>query len=60
MPESRGLSVTISLFVDADLAGDQANRRSQTGILIFINRAPMHWYSKRQLSVQASTFGAES
>jgi len=59
MPEARGLPVSISLFVDADLAGDKANRRSQTGILIFINRAPIHWYSKRQPSVEASTFGAE-
>ena len=59
MPEARGLPVSVSVFVDADLAGDKANRRSQTGILIFINRAPIHWYSKRQPSVEASTFGAE-
>ena len=59
MPEERGLPVSVSVFVDSDLAGDKANRRSQTGILIFINRAPIHWYSKRQPSVEASTFGAE-
>ena len=29
------------------------------GILIFINKAPIQWYSKRQASVEASTFGAE-
>ena len=59
MPEERGRSVTISCFVDANHAGNQKDRRSQTGILIFINRAPIHWYSKRQATVETSTFGAE-
>ena len=51
--------VNISVFVDANLAGNQKNRRSQTGVLIFLNKAPILWYSKRQASVEASTFGAE-
>ena len=36
-----------------------ANRRSQTGILIFLNCAPIIWYSKRQNTVESSTFGSE-
>jgi len=59
MPPPRGNAVTMCVFVDADLAGDKLNRRSQTGILIFCNRAPILWYSKRQPTVEASTFGAE-
>ena len=59
MPEARGLSVIMSCFVDANHAGNVVDRRSQTGILIFLNKAPIHWYSKRQASVEASTFGAE-
>lgn len=59
MPEARGHSVTISCFEDANHAGDVVDRRSQTGILIFMNRAPIIWYSKRQASVEVSTFGAE-
>ena len=59
MPEPRGLSVTTSCFVDANHAGNVKDRRSQTGILIFLNKAPVHWYSKRQATVEASTFGAE-
>lgn len=36
-------------FVDADYAGSKLTRRSQTGImLLFVNRAPVVWYSKRQ------------
>ena len=59
MPEPRGNDVTISCFVDANHAGDTSNRRSHTGILIFINRSPIHWFSKQQSTVEASTFGAE-
>ena len=58
-PEVRGKSVTMSCFVDADHAGCQATRRSQTGVLIYVNRAPILWYSKRQNTVETSTFGSE-
>ena len=46
-------------FVDADLAGNLITRRSQTGVLIFCNRAPVIWHSKRQNSLESSTFGSE-
>ena len=59
MPEARGNDVIISCFVDANHAGNQKDRRSQTGILIFLNKAPIHWYSKRQNTVETSTFGSE-
>jgi hypothetical protein len=58
-PEPRGKSVTMSCFVDADHAGCRVTRRSHTGILIFVNRAPILWYSKRQNTVESSTFGSE-
>jgi len=59
MPELRGNAVSSHCFVDADLAGHKVTRRSQTGILIFVNRAPIMWYSKRQNQVESSTFGSE-
>jgi hypothetical protein len=59
MPEARGLHISLAVFVDANHAGDKVDRRSQTGVLIFINKAPIHWYSKKQNTVEASTFGAE-
>lgn len=58
-PELRGQPVTMSAFVDADHAGCQATRRSYTGVLIYLNRAPILWHSKRQNTVEASTFGSE-
>ena len=59
MPEARGLDVIITAFVDANHAGDKSDRKSQTGVLIFVNKAPIHWYSKKQNTVESSTFGAE-
>ena len=59
MPEARGHDVLLTCFVDANHAGNQRDRKSQTGILMFINKAPIQWYSKRQNTVETSTFGAE-
>jgi len=59
MPEPLGLPVEISCFVDADHAGNLLTRRSQSGVLIFLNKAPIVWYSKRQNTVESSTFGSE-
>jgi hypothetical protein len=58
-PEPRGNVVSTHCFVDADHAGNRVTRRSQTGILIFINRAVTIWYSKGQTTVETSTFGSE-
>ena len=59
MPKPRGNGMSTHCFVDANHAGDTETRRSQTGILLFCNRAPVIWFSKRQNSVEASTFGSE-
>ena len=59
MPERRGRSVTISSFVDANHAGNVITRRSHTGIFLFVQNAPIIWFSKRQNTVEAATFGSE-
>ena len=59
MPEPLGKEVQINAFFDADHAGDRVTRRSQTGIIIFLGMAPIIWYSKRQNSVEVSSFGSE-
>ena len=46
-------------FVDADHGGDQMTLRSRTGILIYVNKAPIIWWSKRQNTVETSTYGSE-
>ena len=59
MPKPRGNPMTTHCFVDASHGSDRATRRSQTGILLFCNKAPIVWHSKRQNTVEASTFGSE-
>ena len=58
-PQLRGKPVTTMCFVDADHAGCRETRRSHTGIIIMVNRAPIVWFSKRQNTVETSTFGSE-
>jgi len=59
MPQQRGRGFVIRCFVDADHAGDEITRRSRTGFIVYINNAPVYWYSKRQGSVESSTYQAE-
>jgi len=59
MPPPRGASVKMLCFVDASHASNRVTMRSHTGILIKLNGAPISWYSKRQNTVESSTFGSE-
>jgi hypothetical protein len=59
MPEPRGQGFKIRAKVDADHASDTVTRRSRTGFLVFLNCALIHWLSKKQSSVESSSFGSE-
>jgi hypothetical protein len=59
MPRPRGRPVTTTEFVDASHAASKKTRKSHTGYLLFINRAPIFWYSKRQQTVETSSFSSE-
>ena len=58
-PTTRGKSIQLNCFVDADHGGGRVTRRSQTDIILFGNSAPLLWYSKRQNTVESLTFGSE-
>jgi hypothetical protein len=58
-PIPRGKEVDFRLFVDSDHAGKQFTRRSRTGCVIYLNMAPIVWFSKRQPTVESRLFGAE-
>ena len=58
-PISLGCPVSITAYVDASHAANKVTRRSHTGFIIFLNRAPIMWYSKRQNTIEASTFSSE-
>ena len=59
MPDPLGSEVIIRMYVDANYAGDGANRRSRSGFFIFVNEAPIAWYSKKQTRIENSVFGSE-
>ena len=56
MPEALGKYVLIKYYVDDNHTVNMANRRSHYGIIIYVNNAPIIWYSKSQNTVEASTF----
>ena len=59
MPDPRGYGFKIRAYVDSDHAGDSTTRRSRTGFIVFLNCAPVYWTSKKQGSVETSSFGSE-
>jgi hypothetical protein len=58
-PVPRGKEFDLGLFVDSDHDGEKFTRRSRTGYVIYLNMAPIAWFSKRQPTVESSVFGAE-
>ena len=51
--------ITLSAFSDADWAGDPSDRKSTTGILVFLGSSPISWSSKKQSTVSRSSTEAE-
>ena len=59
MLKPKGKKARLTVFVDADHAHDQVTRRSVTGIVVMLNNTPIRWVSKRQKTVESSTYGSE-
>ena len=59
MPEALGKYLVIKAYVDFNHAVNMANRSSHSGIIIYVNNAPIIWYSKRNNTVEASSFVSE-
>jgi hypothetical protein len=50
----------LTVIVDASHASDLVTRRSVTGYLLFVGITPIvKWYSKRQNTVESSSYGSE-
>ena len=58
-PTPYGKEIVTHCFVDVHHAGDKLSQRSRNGFIIFVNGAPIVWYSKRQAVIDTSTFGSE-
>ena len=59
MPETRGKGFIVSAYVDSNHAGDTVTRRSRTGFFVYCNCALVYWMSKKQTSIETSSFGSE-
>ena len=53
------IPLQVTAMVDASHADDLITRRSVTGYVILIGNAFIKWYSKRQNTVETSTYGSE-
>ena len=51
--------LTLTAFSNADWAGDPYDRRSTTGLLVFLGPSPISWSSKKQTTVASSSTEAE-
>ena len=58
-PDRKSVTLNLKIFVDAEFAGDQDNRRSIMGRIIYFNEAPIGWNSKAMNSVTLSSTEAE-
>ena len=56
IPEAIGSYVEIKYYVNSNHSANMENRRSHSGIVIYINNAPIIWYSRCQNPVEASNF----
>lgn len=56
---NKNSSAKITGFNDADWANDPSDRKSITGCIFIISRAPISWFSKKQRVVALSTVEAE-
>ncbi len=59
LPPAHGNLATLTTYVDADHARDMLTRRSVTGVIMLLNNTPVYWLSKRQKTVETSTYGSE-
>ena len=58
-PEPLGKTMPVNVFVDASHAGEKLAYNSHPEILIYVNKTPIDWFSKRKNMVKTFTFGAE-
>ena len=59
MPEPRGQGFIMRAKVDADHTSDAVTRWSRTGFLVYLNCTLVYWLSKKQDSVELSSFGSK-
>ena len=59
MPPPATRPIDITVYVDASHATDMETRRSVSGYIILLGQSPVAWYSKRQNTIESSSYGSE-
>ena len=59
LPEPRGRPLSTTVYFDSDHAHDQLTRRSVSGVVSFVGSNPISWTSKRQGTIESSSYSAE-
>ena len=59
LPTSLGEIFTLRVHDGLDHAGDQITRTSRTRFLVFLNNSLVYWTSKKQTTIETSSFGSE-
>ena len=57
MPDPRGKSVHLTLYVNADHTFDLVTHWSVTRVVVMANNTSIFWVSKCQKTVESSTYG---
>jgi hypothetical protein len=59
MPKPMTPNINMTVYADSNHGNCLTTRRSTTGILLVLGRTPIFTYSKRQNTIETSTYGAE-
>ena len=58
MTDPRVLGLGMRVYMDRDHAGDSVYQQYRTGLVVFLNEAPIYYMSKKKNSCETSTFGS--
>ena len=58
-PKFLGKEFLFRTYVDTNFARDCLTRQSRFGFIVMFNSAPLYWFSKKQSSMETSSFGSE-
>ena len=59
IPVSLQRSVYTTYFIDDKHTSNLVTKQSHTGVLIYVINTPIIWFSKKQNTLENSTFGSE-
>ena len=58
-PPAKGKLVRTTTYKDANLYHDMTSRKAVTSIIHFLNGTPIEWYTRKQPTVETTTYGSE-